>query len=71
MIEAKLRRDDVSAPDRYRYTLTARELKRLRRAQSGAPSTDVAIWRPRLFSAARLARLFGVRAIGRRKRQRY
>lgn len=72
MIAQKLRRADVSPPDRYRYELTARELRRLRRAANRHPGgvTAVTVWQPRLFSPERLLRLFGVQAIDRRKRSR-
>lgn len=69
VLAEKMGRRDVSPADRYRYRLIWKELKRLRKSHR-AVGTAVTVWQPRLFSADRLMRLFGVRAIDRRRRPR-
>ena len=75
ILEAKMRREDVSAADIYRYRLTYRELQRIRREEEQERDeerrrTNVTVWQPRFFSSERLLRLFGIRAVDRRKRPR-
>jgi len=65
VLAAKRRRSGVSLPDLYRYKLTARELKRLRRR--GDDGTGAGR-KPPLLSAARLLHLLGLRAGPRRRR---
>lgn len=69
VIAAKLLRRNVTDEDRYRYQLTAKEVKRLRKSQKPS-STALTLWQPRLFSAEGLRRLFGLRAVDRRKHPR-
>lgn len=70
VLKQKLRRTGLTPVDRHRYQLIRKELKRIRRHEPST-STAVAIWQPRLFGADRLLRLFGVKAIDRRRRERY
>ncbi|MDB5684196.1 MAG: hypothetical protein JWM75_1894 [Sphingomonas bacterium] len=73
ILAEKLQRRDVSPADRYRYKLTQRALKRLRRIELRGPKPvpgGSAARKPRLSSAGRLLRLLGVRATRRGKNNR-
>jgi hypothetical protein len=68
VLAAKRRRSGVSAADLYRYKLTARELKRLRRHGDDVEAGTAG--KTPLLSPARLLHLLGLRAGPRRKRSR-
>ncbi|MDB5688258.1 MAG: hypothetical protein JWL91_134 [Sphingomonas bacterium] len=65
VLAAKRQRAGVSRADLYRYKLTARELKRLRKRS--AASSEVTGRQQRLLSVDGLFRLLGVRQASRRK----
>jgi hypothetical protein len=69
VLKAKMRRPGVSDADLYRYDLTAREMRRMRR-EANAGVQRASLWQPGVYTPAKLLALFRVRALDRRKAQR-